>query len=183
MIEYIATPLEIDTEGSIDLVMDGMTDKAPTQGMTEEWDISCAVEDIRVGGKISIATPSGEQKAETQLLQYRKEDIYGGEDDLETVQKGDQTVKGDEKGDKIVERVRVGDGDNGWKGEDSNKCVFKRGVCTKHKLKGKKITNNSKRWGQKKEGYGWIYSKTVKYICPHDKCLSGQTKLDTDVQR
>ena len=39
----------------MDLGMDGMTDKAPTQGMTEEWDISCGVEDTRVGGKISIA--------------------------------------------------------------------------------------------------------------------------------
>ena len=49
-------------------------------------------------------------------------------------------------------------------------CSFKRGVCMVHKLKGKKTVHKTKKWGKTKNGYGWIYSQTVKYSCPHDRC-------------
>ena len=50
-------------------------------------------------------------------------------------------------------------------------CVFKRGVCQVHKIKGKKSVHKTKKWGQVKSGYGWIYSQTVRYTCPMDSCL------------
>ena len=44
-------------------------------------------------------------------------------------------------------------------------CVYKRGYCLLHKLKGEKRTIKSKRWGAVKNGYGWIHSSRVRYFC------------------
>ena len=49
-------------------------------------------------------------------------------------------------------------------------CMFKRGVCQVHKIKGKKSVHKTKKWGQVRSGYGWIYSQTVRYTCPVDSC-------------
>ena len=60
-------------------------------------------------------------------------------------------------------------------------CTFKRGVCVKHKLKGNKMTLNSKKWGEKKNGtYGWIHRKKVVFKCIHksDELLSVDMKSD-----
>ena len=39
---------------------------------------------------------------------------------------------------------------------DNEMCVFKRGVCTTHNIKGNKMTVNTKKWKKKKYGYGWV---------------------------
>ena len=57
-------------------------------------------------------------------------------------------------------------------------CMFKRGVCQVHKIKGKKSVHKTKKWGQVKNGYGWIYSQTVRYTCPMDSCLDRQKSPD-----
>ena len=44
--------------------------------------------------------------------------------------------------------------------------VCSREVCvpdTRHKLKGKKIMDNSKKWGQKKEGYAGFPNVAAKF--------------------
>ena len=44
-------------------------------------------------------------------------------------------------------------------------CTFKRGICTKHKLKGKKLTTKKRAWVKKKTGLaGWSTTRTVTYI-------------------
>ena len=40
-------------------------------------------------------------------------------------------------------------------------CTHKRGICVKHKIKGKKMPQKDKRWGKVKHGYGWVYTQTV----------------------
>ena len=57
-------------------------------------------------------------------------------------------------------------------------CMFKRGVCQAHKIKGNKSVHKTKKWGQVKSGYGWIYSQTVRYTCPMDSCLDRQKSPD-----
>ena len=57
-------------------------------------------------------------------------------------------------------------------------CVFKRVVCQVHKIKGKKSVHKTKKWGQIKSGYGWIYSQAVRYTCPIDSCLDRQKPPD-----
>ena len=48
-------------------------------------------------------------------------------------------------------------------------CVYKRGYCLLHKLKGEKRTIKSKRWGAVKNGYGWIHSSRDRYFCKSKK--------------
>ena len=54
-----------------------------------------------------------------------------------------------------------------WGG--SNECEFKRGICSIHKLKGKKMVTTTKKWVAKKGGYGWSYSRKVTYTCNYLK--------------
>ena len=38
-------------------------------------------------------------------------------------------------------------------------------VIVKHKLKGEKMIIKTKKWGETKKGYGWIYSSRGRYFC------------------
>ena len=50
--------------------------------------------------------------------------------------------------------------------EDEN-CVYKRGVCVLHKMKGVKYTMVEKKWKDRGggKGYGYVTSKKVRYRC------------------
>ena len=69
--------------------------------------------------------------------------------------------------------------DVGMKSENDNKtggggdnvrnlpaCVFSRGWCKQHKIKGDKTTRKSKKWARKKSGYNgydWVTTSLVEY--------------------
>ena len=60
------------------------------------------------------------------------------------------------------------------------KCTFKRGICTKHKLKGEKLTIKKRAWVKKKTGLaGWSTTRTVTYICKLDGNAESVGKSDT----
>ena len=64
----------------------------------------------------------------------------------------------------------------------SNDCLFKRGICTQHKIKGKKTIVSSKKWTKKKFGFGWVTSKKTEFTCPGGVGLPEQPKHNpTDV--
>ena len=44
-------------------------------------------------------------------------------------------------------------------------CTFKKGLCLEHKIMGEKRVTTSKKWGNTKKGYGWIYSRKVTWVC------------------
>ena len=59
-------------------------------------------------------------------------------------------------------------------------CTFKRGICTKHKLKGEKLTIKKRTWVKKKTGLaGWSTTRTVTYICKMDEKAESVRKSDT----
>ena len=63
-----------------------------------------------------------------------------------------------------------------------NECVFKRGKCSTHNLKGIKNVISTKKWMKKKFGFGWVTSKRTEYTCPGGDSLPEQPKTDpTDV--
>ena len=47
----------------------------------------------------------------------------------------------------------------------SQECTITKGRCTKHDILARKIVSNTKKWGKKKDGFGWIYRKSVSYKC------------------
>ena len=54
--------------------------------------------------------------------------------------------------------------DGGLKTDE--KCQFKRGVCTIHKIKANKMVRTKKTWVKKKNGLcGWNTTKLVYYTC------------------
>ena len=48
---------------------------------------------------------------------------------------------------------------------ESLDCIIKRGRCQNHNIEARKIVTKSRKWGKVKTGYGWIYSKHVRYSC------------------
>ena len=44
-------------------------------------------------------------------------------------------------------------------------CQFRRGYCTKHKIKGTKTVTNTKKWTKKNHGYGWSTIRKVTFTC------------------
>ena len=72
-------------------------------------------------------------------------------------------------------------GEDGMMMVETKKCEFKRGVCTEHKVKGNKMVNSTKKWQEKKSGYGWVTIRRVTYTCSYrqniplktDNCIEG----------
>ena len=48
---------------------------------------------------------------------------------------------------------------------EDTKCQIRRGSCQKHQLKARKTVIKSRKWGKKKDGFGWIYTSKVSYMC------------------
>ena len=59
---------------------------------------------------------------------------------------------------------------------DNEMCVFKRGVCTTHNIKGNKMTVNTKKWKKEKYGYGWVTAQrrrlNILVLCIQDYSVS-----------
>ena len=64
----------------------------------------------------------------------------------------------------VVKTNIVSEGDSMMHG-DEPQCVFSRGICKIHKLKGDKKTVSTKKWKKKKYGYGWVTVKETQYSC------------------
>ena len=47
------------------------------------------------------------------------------------------------------------------KANTQNECTIARGRCTTHNILARKIVTSTKKWGKKKDGFGWIYRKSV----------------------
>ena len=50
--------------------------------------------------------------------------------------------------------------------DDVPECVFYRGSCKQHKIKGDKTVVKVKKWVKKKNGYGWLTTNVTRYTCP-----------------
>ena len=48
---------------------------------------------------------------------------------------------------------------------DIGRCQIKKGRCLTHNIEAKKNTIKSKKWGKTKNGFGWIYSNKVEWLC------------------
>ena len=59
-------------------------------------------------------------------------------------------------------------------------CVIRRGKCTVHNVPARKTEQTSKKWGKKSTGYGWIYSRKVKYICGLETKVLESPKISTE---
>ena len=63
-------------------------------------------------------------------------------------------------------------------------CNFKRGgMCVTHNVKGSKIPGSRKAWAKRKDGtFGWIYKKTIKYVCSlaEKGSVSNSEKIQSD---
>ena len=50
-------------------------------------------------------------------------------------------------------------------GEAAPECKFRRGKCIEHDIMGERRVISTKKWGNKKTGFGWIYGKKVVWVC------------------
>ena len=70
------------------------------------------------------------------------------------------------------------------KGEDKGDiqlCIVKKGMCQKHGVEARKKVITSKKWGEKKHGYGWIYSRKVEYSCRMENLVPVDYEISNDV--
>ena len=168
----------------VTMVVEGDTEMV----VTIDLDTGHGVDDDTDQVKTGVVTPSV-SSSEKHPDTYCEEDIQAGtavEHEGMVYMKGGKLLNNGGKNDMMVENVDIQENNElekrllGSVNDDvvADICVFKRGVCQVHKLKGKKSVNKTKKWGKVKSGYGWIYSQTVKYTCPRDTCLDRQNSPD-----
>ena len=69
---------------------------------------------------------------------------------------------------------------------DTERCQIKKGRCLFHNIEARKNTTKSKKWGKTKNGFGWIYSYKVEWLCrlrskdSTDQDISTSEKADPD---
>ena len=54
-------------------------------------------------------------------------------------------------------------------------------MCQKHGVEARKKVITSKKWGEKKHGYGWIYSRKVEYSCRMENLVPVDHEISNDV--
>ena len=106
-----------------------------------------------------------------------EDDICGGDDpgcgQTGNVRKGLTTITNNtgnneekdelddgESGHELIENIENSDANDG------PECVFYRGNCKQHKIKGDKTVVKVKKWVKKKNGFGWLTTNVTKYTCP-----------------
>ena len=67
----------------------------------------------------------------------------------------------------------------------SDGCVYKRGVCLFHHMKGEKYTEKTQKWMDrgKGKGYGFVTKRKVRYKCKvkDDALMSSSNLMNGDV--
>ena len=131
---------------------------------------SCVVEPVSAS-----TTPSVCSVGNKHGVGRDKDDILGGDtvggEPSNTLEFDDQQAGGGhgvlDGGDGVPSGGAVENtaNDNVAVGGGTELCEFKKGICTLHNIKGKKIVTSSKKWTQKKDGYGWVTSRKVTYSC------------------
>ena len=61
------------------------------------------------------------------------------------------------------------------------KSIVKKGRCQKHNLEARKKVITSKKWGKKKEGFGWIYKRSTEYTCRMENLAPEVHEISDDV--
>ena len=65
--------------------------------------------------------------------------------------------------------------------EKASSCEVKKGRCKKHNLEARKKVITSKKWGKKKEGFGWIYRRSTEYTCRMENLAPEVHEISDDV--
>ena len=58
---------------------------------------------------------------------------------------------------------------------------MKKGRCQKHDLEVRKKVITTKKWGKKKDGFGWLYRRSVEYTCRMENLPPEVHEISDDV--
>ena len=63
--------------------------------------------------------------------------------------------------------------------EEKAQCIVRKGRCQTHGVEARKVVRKTKKWGKKKDGFGWNYSSKVEYKCMMEKIGTLEPDIST----
>ena len=63
--------------------------------------------------------------------------------------------------------------------DEKAQCIVRKGRCQTHGVEARKVVRKTKKWGKKKDGFGWNYSSKVEYKCMMEKIGTLEPDIST----